>query len=315
EVEDFVARVAVPLFVGVDGQVRVFTSMGSASLSGMSNLFVPLLIAALIVLNTMLGAVYERSAEIGVYSSVGLAPGHISSLFIAESMVFAVMGAVLGYLVGQTTTLLMTHYDLLGGMFLNYSSLSAITSTLIVMATVVLSTLYPARKAASMSVPDVTRRWKFPEPNGDLWTFNFPFTLARNDALGSGAYLHRVFSSYGEGSVGDFMTENVDLICERAGENPVYSLELKVWLAPYDLGVSQRVRLRMLPTEDIAGIYQIEMQLERVSGDVASWKRLNTSFLNVLRKRFLVWRTIPQDMRQEYRQQGEDLARGEALSA
>ena len=30
EVEDFVARVAVPLFVGVDGQVRVFTSMGSA---------------------------------------------------------------------------------------------------------------------------------------------------------------------------------------------------------------------------------------------------------------------------------------------
>ena len=166
-----------------------------------------------------------------------------------------------------------------------------------------------------MSVPDVTRRWKFPEPEGDLWTFNFPFTLARNDALGSGAYLHRVFSSYGEGSVGDFMTENVDLICERAGEDPVYSLELKVWLAPYDLGVSQRVRLRMLPTEDIAGIYQIEMQLERVSGDVASWKRLNTSFLNVLRKRFLVWRTIPQDMRQEYRQQGEDLARGEALSA
>ena len=315
EVEDFVARVAVPLFVGIDGQVRVFTSMGSASLSGMSNLFVPLLIAALIVLNTMLGSVYERSSEIGVYSSVGLAPGHISSLFIAESLVFAVMGAVLGYLVGQTTTLLMTRYDLLGGMFLNYSSLSAITSTLIVMATVVLSTLYPARKAASMSVPDVTRRWKFPDPDGDLWTFDFPFTLARNDALGSGAYLHRVFSSYGEGSVGDFMTENVDLIREKAGEDPIYVLELMVWLAPYDLGVSQRVQLRMVPTEDIAGIYQIEIQLERVSGDVASWKRLNTSFLNVLRKRFLVWRTIPQDMRETYRLQGENLARGEALSA
>ncbi len=308
EVEDFVSRVAVPLFVGVDDRVRVYTSMGSASLSGMGNLFVPLLIAALIVLNTMLGSVYERSSEIGVYSSVGLAPGHISSLFIAESMVFAIVGAVLGYLVGQSTTLLLTRYDLLGGMFLNYSSLSAITSTLIVMATVILSTLYPARKAASMSVPDVTRRWTFPEPEGDRWQFDFPFTLARNDALGSGAYLHRVFSSYGEGSVGDFMTEGVVFRREKAGADPVYALELMVWLAPYDLGVSQRVVLRMLPTEDIPGIYRIEMQLERVSGDVASWKRLNTGFLNVLRKRFLVWRTVPAVTREDYRTQGEQLA-------
>ena len=46
---------------------------------------------------------------------------------------FAIVGAVLGYLVGQTTTLLLAHYALLGGMFLNYSSLSAIFSTLIVM--------------------------------------------------------------------------------------------------------------------------------------------------------------------------------------
>ena len=136
--------------------------MGSASLAGIGNLFVPLLIASLIVLNTMLGAVYERSGEIGVYSSVGLAPSHIAALFIAEALVFAIVGAVLGYLVGQTTTLLLAHYALLGGMFLNYSSLSAIFSTLVVMVVVVLSTLYPARKAAAMAVPDVTRRWEFP---------------------------------------------------------------------------------------------------------------------------------------------------------
>jgi hypothetical protein len=307
KVEDFVVRVAMPLFVGEGDQVRVYTSMGSASLSGMGNLFVPLLIAALIVLNTMLGAVYERSAEIGVYSSVGLAPGHISSLFIAEAMVFAIVGAVLGYLVGQTATLVLTRYDMLGGMFLNYSSLSAITSTLMVMATVVLSTIYPARRAASMSVPDVTRRWQFPEPDGDHWRFDFPFTLAKADALGSCAYLHRVFSSYGEGSVGDFMTEEVEFELERGGEVPIYLLRLKVWLAPYDLGVSQRVSLRTMPTDDMPGIYRIEMQIERVSGDVASWKRLNTSFLHVLRKRFLVWRTIPQEVRQTYREQGEEL--------
>jgi len=69
--------------------------------------------------------------------------------------------------------------------------------------------------------------------------------------------------------------------------------------------------LRTLPTEDIPGIYRIKMQLQRVSGDVASWKRLNTSFLGVLRKRFLVWRTIPAEVRAEYLLAGERLAAGE----
>ena len=88
-----------------------------------------------------------------------------------------------------------------------------------------------------------------------------------------------------------------------------------VWLAPYDLGVSQRVFLRTLPTEDMPGIYRIEMHLQRVSGDVASWQRLNTSFLNVLRKRFLVWRTIPQEVREEYLVAGVQLASGSAPEA
>ena len=62
-----------------------------------------------------------------------------------------------------------------------------------------------------MSVPDVTRRWHFPEPEGDDWHFDFPFAISAGDAVGICSYLHRIFSSYGEGSVGDFMTEAVEL--------------------------------------------------------------------------------------------------------
>lgn len=306
-IEEFVSRVAMPVFVGQDEHTWVYTSMGSSSFSGIGNLIVPLLIAALIVLNTMMGSVYERDREIGVYSSVGLAPNHIAALFIAESLVFATVGAVLGYLVGQTLTLLMVHFGLLGGMSTNYSSLSAISSTFIVMATVVLSTLYPARRAAAMSVPDVTRRWTFPEPEGDLWRFDFPFTIGRSDALGVCSYLRRIFAAYGEGSVGDFMTEGVEFRAAGTSGDPIYGLELMAWLAPYDLGVSQRVVLRTLPTEDIPGIYRIEMELRRVSGDVASWRRLNSGFLNVLRKRFLVWRTIDIVTRAEYLEEGRRL--------
>ncbi|NKB69155.1 MAG: FtsX-like permease family protein [Candidatus Latescibacteria bacterium] len=306
-VEDFVSRVAVPLFVGEGGRVRVYTSMGTASLSGMANLIIPLVIASLIVLNTMLGSVYERDREIGVYSSVGLAPSHIAALFIAESLVFATLGAVFGYLVGQTTTLVLTRYDLMGGMVMNYSSLSAIVSTFTVMATVVVSTIYPARRAASMSVPDVTRRWSFPDPVGDDWRFDFPFTIGGADALGVCAYLYRVFGAYGEGSVGDFMTEGVQFDSAGSTGQPVYRLRLQVWLAPYDLGVSQQVSLRMLPADDVPGIYRIEMELQRVSGDVASWRRLNTGFLDVLRKRFLVWRTISPDVQRDYLEDGRKM--------
>ena len=39
---------------------------------------------------------------------------------------------------------------------------------------------------------------------------------------------------------------------------------------------------------------------------MVSWQRLNTrGFLNVLRKRFLVWRTIAPEVREEYLVEGE----------
>ena len=100
-VEKFISKLAVIVFAGLKDKTFVYSSMGLTSFSGISSLIIPILIAAMIVLNTMLGAVYERIREIGTYSAVGLAPSHISSLFLAESMVYAVMGAVAGYLLGQ----------------------------------------------------------------------------------------------------------------------------------------------------------------------------------------------------------------------
>ncbi|RKY04994.1 hypothetical protein DRP77_02305, partial [Candidatus Poribacteria bacterium] len=95
-------RLALDFFVGRGRETYLYSSIGMTSFSGLSNLFVPILIAALIVLNTMLGAVYERVREIGIYSAVGLAPTHIAFLFMAESVVYAIIGAVVGYLLGQS---------------------------------------------------------------------------------------------------------------------------------------------------------------------------------------------------------------------
>ena len=164
----FLLRIETTLFVGRDrGDGRLetvaYSSFGMTSIQGMGALIIPALIAALIVLNAMMGAVYERFREIGIYSSVGLAPVHISLLFIAEACVYAVLGAALGYLMGQGVGQILLGADMLSGLTLNYSSTAAITSAVVVMLVVLVSTLYPARLAARAAVPDVIRRWE-PEP-------------------------------------------------------------------------------------------------------------------------------------------------------
>jgi hypothetical protein len=306
-IEQFMSRVALTVFVGTGdekaGEVEVYSSIGGTSISGVANLLIPIAVAALIVLNTMIGAVYERSREIGIYNSVGLTPKHIGALFMAESAVFATLGAVIGYLAGQFLSMVFVQTGLLSGINLNYSSLSAIWSTVVVMVVTLLSTVYPARVAAQMAVPDVSRRWKFPEPEGDFWYFDFPFTVGGAEALGLYSYLTTVFESYGEGSIGDFVAEDVALASSGEGKEPVYIIGMKVWLAPYDLGISQSVRLEATPTGEY-GIYKIGVVLTRESGDVASWRRINRGFLNLLRKRFLVWRTLGPEIKHEYGQSG-----------
>ena len=306
QVESFVTRVAYPVFAGTEDGVTVYSSIGVSSLSGVGSLVIPLVIAALIILNTMLGSVYERTREIGIYSSLGLTPLHVSALFMAEAGVFATIGAVMGYLVGQTLALALGSAGMLEGLTLNYSSLSAISSTAIVMLTVFLSTAYPAKKAADMTVPDVTRKWSFGDPEGDDWRFDFPFTVPGHEVEALYAYLGQVFDSYGEGSIGEFLTQDVEF--SVAGELPElrYCLDLQTWLAPYDLGIAQRVVMEAIPTGE-HGIYRIAMHIQRRSGDTASWKRINRGFLNVLRRRFLVWRTIPSDERERYAGRGAEM--------
>ena len=121
-------------------------------------LAVPVLIAALIIANTMLGSVFERTKEIGIYSSIGLAPIHIGALFIAEAMVYAVLGSISGYLIAQIVAKIITATNLLPGITLNYSSSSAVLATLIVMLTVLLSTVYPAWMASRISSPEGNKK-------------------------------------------------------------------------------------------------------------------------------------------------------------
>lgn len=295
-------RIALDFFVGRDKDTYLYSSIGMTSFSGMGNLFVPILIAALIVLNTMLGAVYERVREIGIYSSVGLAPTHIAFLFLAEACVYAIVGAVLGYLMGQVIATTLVHFGWLAGLTLNYSSMSTVIATVIVMIVVLLSTLYPAIKASRMAVPDIERKWKLPEPEGDVWHFNLPFTVLAEEALGLNVFMRDYFDAHADESASDFYTDNVTF---SAAEEDSYQIGMMVWLAPYDLGVSQSIEFITSPVGgEEEDLYKITLDVNRESGEIASWKRVNRRFLNLLRKQLLIWRTFSVDVRAEFHERG-----------
>ncbi|UCC67751.1 MAG: M28 family peptidase [Armatimonadota bacterium] len=292
-------RLGFNLYAGTGDEIRKWSAIGRTSILGLEGVLIPILIAALIVLNTMLGAVYERVREIHIFSSIGLAPSHIAMLFLAESFVYAILGAIFGYLIGQGTAKLITAFDLLPGLYLNYSSVAAVASTTVVIGVVMLSTMYPARKASEVATPAIERSWQLPEPVGDSWDIPLPFAVTGEQATALTRFMVEWFEAYEEYSIGDFVTQDVKSWEEESEHGTSYIIQLMSWVAPFDLGVSQQVQLRTIPT-DMEDVFEIGLHLERVSGDVSSWRRVNRRFLNTLRKQFLIWRTLRAEERDRY---------------
>jgi hypothetical protein len=205
----------------------------------------------------------------------------------------------IGYVIGQVAGKVMLSFDMLMGVSLNYSSQAAISAALLVMFAVVASTLYPAHLASRLAVPDVVRRWRLPDPVDDVWQFPFPFTVNVNAVESLCGYLYTLFSSYGHESVGKMYSEKTRIVVENNEEGQVFAVQLLLWLAPFDMGVSQYLQFTMKPTET-PNIYSIDLHIERISGPVAFWQRLNLGFMLDLRQQYLVWQTLVQDLQEEH---------------
>jgi len=62
--------------------------------------------------------------------------------------------------------------------------------------------------------------------------------------------------------------------------------------------VRQELKLLIHPGQ-FSDIYEVQVILQRLSGDDGSWYRMNRTFLTELRKQFLQWRSLgPQRMLQ-----------------
>jgi len=293
----------LPTYVGDmrEGVFRlVFTSLAKAS--GWRDLLIPVILGGLIIFATMLGSVSDREREIYTFSSLGLAPAHVASLFFAEASIYAVVGGMGGYLLGQVVARFLGWFSAAFGWSvptMNYSSTNAIATILIVMCTVLISTAYPAIKASRSANPGIQRAWRIPIPEGNLYDLVFPFTVSAYDITGVVSFLKEHFDNYTDTSIGVFTTSDSQIFKQQS--NDMLGFRATVALAPFDLGVNQRFAMLSQPSE-IEGIDEVRILIYRLSGAQGDWQRSNRVFVNDLRKQLLIWRSLPHQTMDHYRQ-------------
>ena len=310
-------RFGLTLFSGEPDGTFLYHAGDTISYSGVPHIMIPLMISVFIVLNTMIGSVYERKREIGIYTSVGLAPSHVSFLFIAEAMAFAVLSVVLGYLLAQCTARLFGGTSLWAGITVNYSSLAGIGAMLLVILVVLVSVIYPSKVAAQIAIPDVKKSWTLPEPEGNTLKVTLPFLMKQRELRGIGGYLMAYFEehldvSHGLFSIGEIEYPQhcpmLDRDCQIQPdctekdhcETVCLDFRMDMWLAPFDFGIMQQVEIAFVPSGENPGFLELKLMLVRKAGEANAWLRINKTFLHDLRRQLLAWRSLEESALEHY---------------
>lgn len=127
---------------------------------------IALVVASIGIMNTMLTSVMERTREIGIMKAIGATTRDIMSIFIIEGVLMSGVGGIIGIILGvfgsQALTLILGSFMSMGGGS-SFQLVPIITITSVVLAIAVslivgvLSSLYPAWRAARMSPIEAVR--------------------------------------------------------------------------------------------------------------------------------------------------------------
>jgi putative ABC transport system permease protein len=134
---------------------------------------ISLVVGALMVVNTMIISVYERTKEIGLTKALGASDFDIMKMFLAECLIIGIIGGFFGDLLGIGFSMLI---DIVGKPFLvnalgsdlgaglQSGSITAITPWMLAagfaisLVLSIVSGLYPARRAARLNPLDALRQ-------------------------------------------------------------------------------------------------------------------------------------------------------------
>lgn len=151
---------------------------GSVEVFGTSVL-IPLAITMLNIMLLFYTLVYERRTEIFVFSSVGLNPTHISSLFIVEAGVFGFIGGGIGYILSMIIFKVFEISNLIIPIDVKTNPLDMLSLIMMASLTAMISSTIPALKAAKIATPSLLRRWRMEEKiiKEGTWTVRIPVRI------------------------------------------------------------------------------------------------------------------------------------------
>lgn len=124
---------------------RIFTAL-TLTLAGIAS--ISLAVAGVLIMNVMLVAVSQRTAEVGLLKAIGATQRQITALFLTEATLLSVAGAIVGVSVGLIA-------DWIGGkiypaLSLRPPSWAVILAVVTAVASGVVFGLMPARRAAKL---------------------------------------------------------------------------------------------------------------------------------------------------------------------
>jgi ABC-type antimicrobial peptide transport system permease subunit len=286
------------VFAGIEDGIIFFTKGSVIKVMGLE-FQMPLIVeCTLIILCVMLGSIYERTKDIFIYSAVGLSPLHVTTLFIAEATVYAIISALMGYLLAITwgsVTIFISPVSV------NYASTWVIYSLLIGMAIALLSAAYPAWKAGKLVTPSLERTWRMPtKPVDDEWEIPLPFVFStEREVNGLINFLKEFFSAHVTADAQIFRASDIKFVEEKRGDMLTKGLVMETRLAPYEQGIIQytRVSLYNKPPETL---WKLSINLRKSSGPREAWIFSVRSFIDAIRKQLLLWQTLNQDKKDIY---------------
>jgi hypothetical protein len=295
---------SIPLYIGYEGTVYSLFPQNIVTTSGWETQSAPLIIAALVILNLMLGSIEERKRDIFTLSSVGLSPFHIGFLFFAEALTYAILGGVGGYLM----SLLLAPFG--AGISLNPASTTVVGAVTTMMAVTITVTIYPIFIASKLVTPSLERRWKIPKPKGDRWQIILPFTATRDEETdGVLAFTHELATGHLAPDSEVFRTVSSIKYSEEETPEILYrTLIFDSELSPYELGIFQETKIVDAKEKDI-GRHTIQINLYRKAGPKGSWVTFGREFVDLMRKQIMLWRSFPEKERSQYEKRFAGLKR------
>ncbi len=273
-------------FLGYRNNIYLLSKISTITIMGWEFQIIPMAIVCITVLMIMIDSVYGRQREIFIYSAIGLSPLHVAFMFLAESLIYAVIGGIIGYIsaiaIGKIITLIFP-------IAFNASSVWVINSIGISMIIVILSSIFPVYKASKLVTPSLERVWRMPtKPMGDEWNIPLPFRISSEEVNGIIAYLIEFIEAHKERGLGIFRVLSYNYICKQKHRE----LRIMMHIKPYELGIRQELKVMITPDIEIPDRCRFSIYIKKLSGPRKEWISTNRIIIDNFRKQMLIWRSL-----------------------